>query len=99
MWSNPRPNVELQCDTPYILTIFNEFNLIFLAFGQPMSAYQSGGGMGGTTSENSLNRGMRPAPADIATPPPFGPVPNLSPHTYGQPTVSNNQFINISDYI
>jgi len=56
------------------------------AFGQPMSAYQSGGGMGGTTSENSLNRGMRPAPADIATPPPFGPVPNLSPHTYGQPT-------------
>jgi len=29
---------------------------------------------------------MRPAPADIATPPPFGPVPNLSPHTYGQPT-------------
>ena len=55
-----------------------------------MSAYQSGGGMGGTTSENSLNRGMRPAPADIATPPPFGPVPNLSPHTYGQPTVSNN---------
>ena len=59
-----------------------------------MSAYQSGGGMGGTTSENSLNRGMRPAPADIATPPPFGPVPNLSPHTYGQPTVSNNQFTN-----
>ena len=74
-------------------------NFIFLAFGQPMSAYQSGGGMGGTTSENSLNRGMRPAPADIATPPPFGPVPNLSPHTYGQPTVSNNQFTNISDYI
>lgn len=48
---------------------------------QPMSSYQPSS-MGATNSSDSLRGGMRTSAQDIATPPPFGTVPNLSPHTY-----------------
>ena len=53
---------------------------IILAF-QPISSYQASS-MGGNNSSDSLRPGMRSNPQDIATPPPFGTVPNLSAHTY-----------------
>ena len=46
-----------------------------------MSSYQPSS-MGATNSSDSLRGGMRTSAQDIATPPPFGTVPNLSPHTY-----------------
>merc|ERR1719318_1482974 len=50
---------------------------------QPTSMYHSQpSSMGGTNSSDSLRGGMRNTAGDIATPPPFGTVPNLSPHTY-----------------
>ena len=57
-----------------------EFLKILKAF-QPMSSYQPSS-MGATNSSDSLRGGMRTSAQDIATPPPFGTVPNLSPHTY-----------------
>jgi len=50
---------------------------------QPTSMYHNQqSSMGGTNSSDSLRGGMRNTAGDIATPPPFGAVPNLSPHTY-----------------